>query len=651
MREIKLLLVEDDEDDYIIARDLLEDIFPGRFSLDWVSDLKSARKQLSANHHDLCLMDYALGAEDGVALLKQATALGFTGPIIMLTGQDDERLDQEALNAGAADYLVKSNLTQSRLARAIRYAIARREMEMERVERLRAQAENRSKSEFLAHLSHELRTPLTSILGYTDLLLKQDNLLSGTNHLQIIKRNGQHLLSLLNDVLDLSKIEAGKFELEVKAVNLLEFLSDLYHLMQVKAKDKNIELNFTADTALPNRIETDPTRLRQILLNLLSNAIKFTDEGAVTMRIQWRQSGEHADVTFAIEDTGVGIDPHELNKLFKPFSQANNVESRTDPGTGLGLAISQRLAQQLGGGVEVDSVPGEGSCFTVRIQARLGGGVEASPLSLEQNGHRMVQSSTPNLKARILVTDDLVDLRQLLGHLIERTGAQVGYACNGRDAVTKVEQARQRGEPFDLVLMDMQMPEMDGLQAMQTLRERGFEQPIVALTAATMRGERERCIAAGFSDHLSKPIDERQLMERIQHHLETHSVSDPMASQPSDQTASNSILLVEDDDDTRVITAMLLESLGLSVSQAANGNEAMKAVRNTSPGLVLMDLNLPDCTGLELAGQMRDEMNGHDCTLIALSGQDMTHSELEASPFDHHLLKPVNLDILKALLA
>ncbi|MGC1508919.1 histidine kinase dimerization/phospho-acceptor domain-containing protein, partial [Ketobacter sp.] len=217
MREIKLLLVEDDEDDYIITRDLLDDIFSRRYRLDWASDLETARKQLSANQHDVCLMDYALGPEDGVSLLKEATALGFSSPIIMLTGQDDERLDEEALSAGAVDYLVKSNLTQSRLARAIRYAIARREMEVERVERLRAQAENRSKSEFLAHLSHELRTPLTSILGYTDLLLKQKTRNDNDDHLQIIKRNGQHLLSLLNDVLDLSKIEAGKFELENKA--------------------------------------------------------------------------------------------------------------------------------------------------------------------------------------------------------------------------------------------------------------------------------------------------------------------------------------------------------------------------------------------------------------------------------------------------
>ncbi|MVF14253.1 response regulator [Ketobacter sp. MCCC 1A13808] len=672
MREIKLLLVEDDEDDYIITRDLLDDIFSRRYRLDWASDLETARKQLSANQHDVCLMDYALGPEDGVSLLKEATALGFSSPIIMLTGQDDERLDEEALSAGAVDYLVKSNLTQSRLARAIRYAIARREMEVERVERLRAQAENRSKSEFLAHLSHELRTPLTSILGYTDLLLKQKTRNDNDDHLQIIKRNGQHLLSLLNDVLDLSKIEAGKFELENKAVNFPEFLSDVYHLILVRAEDKNIRLLVEADQALPKFIEADPTRLRQILLNLLGNAIKFTDSGSVTLQVSWdfaegiaegsdsseqekepdianteaagHSDAKAAEIVFAIKDTGIGIEEDEIPKLFKPFSQTKNVESRSENGTGLGLAISQRLAQRLGGGVEVSSVSGEGSCFTVTIKAGIEESVEQQLLNIELIEANRPRLNAQQINARILIADDLPDLRQLLGHLIENTGAQVIFAINGQDAINQVRQAQQLKSPFDLILMDVQMPVMGGLEATQILRKEGFTGPILALTAATMRGERERCLAAGYSDHLSKPVDESQLMERILLHLGQIKIAQK-------EVTPNHILLVEDDHDTRVITAMLIESLGLEVSQAATGAEAIASFNHSIPDMVLMDLNLPDCAGLELAAQLRSLAKGTSCILVALSGQELSKEEQDVSPFDHHLLKPVNLDVIKQVIA
>src|SRR5690606_1109230 len=201
--------------------------------------------------------------------------------IIMLTGQDDSELDISALKAGAVDYLVKSQLNGARLARAIRYAVARREVEVERIERLRAEAESRSKSDFLAHLSHELRTPLTAILGYTDILLHRSTQLKDEADLLTIRRNGQHLLSLLNDVLDMSKIAAGKLEINKQTVELNSFLADLRSLMGVAAQEKNLTLRIVAQEALPQTIETDPIRLRQILINLIGNAIKFTEQGHV----------------------------------------------------------------------------------------------------------------------------------------------------------------------------------------------------------------------------------------------------------------------------------------------------------------------------------------------------------------------------------
>lgn len=639
MGEIKLLLIEDDEDDYIITRDLLEDIASDRYRLDWAQDLDTARDLLQLNAHDVCLMDYALGAVDGISLLKEAQTLGFTRPIIMLTGQDDDVLDQQALAAGAVDYLVKSVLTKSRLERAIRYAVARREMELERIERLRAESENRAKSEFLAHLSHELRTPLTSILGYTDLLLRQPQH-KVVEYLNIIKRNGHHLLSLLNDVLDLSKIEAGKLDIEDQMVDLPQLLNDLYHLLRVRAEDKDIQLCFGADGGIPWLVRTDPTRLRQILLNILGNAIKFTDQGKVEMEIDVVGEAPTVLLEFRIRDTGVGIAPDDLPRLFKPFSQAQLGDEHRHEGTGLGLAISHRLAQRLGGDIKVDSTPGQGSCFTVTVEVIIPEDVKWGELQETQPSETVSDRSLPQLKARILVADDVEELRTLLGQIISGLGAEVAFAADGRDAVEQAL-AAQNSQPFDLILMDVQMPRMNGLDATRSLRAAGLQQPIIALTAATMRGERERCLDAGCNDHLSKPITESSLIHCICYQLE---------SRLEDQdTTSPRVLLIEDDADARAITALLIENLGWQVDQAETGAQAEETYQRVRPQLVLMDMSLPDCRGDELAEKLR-QLEPECPPIVLLSGYEMSDSERRDSVFDDHLLKPVNLEVIQGLL-
>ena len=270
----RLLLVEDDEDDYILARDYIEQLSTLEFEIDWVTNQHDALAKMAENRHDICLLDYQLGAENGLTVLKRAIAAGFTSPIIMLTGQADEEVDMAALDAGAVDYIIKSELSSSRFARAIRYALARREIEKERVDRLKAEAENRSKDRFLAHLSHELRTPLTSILGYTELLMDSKMGQSAQSELSIVLSNSKHLLSLLNNMLDLSKIAADKLELNLSEVNLDALIADVYALMSIPATDKGLTLTVISDTPLPLKIQTDATRFRQVLINLISNAIK-----------------------------------------------------------------------------------------------------------------------------------------------------------------------------------------------------------------------------------------------------------------------------------------------------------------------------------------------------------------------------------------
>ncbi|MEX1034281.1 MAG: ATP-binding protein, partial [Cellvibrionaceae bacterium] len=404
MMNVKLLLVEDDEDDYILARDLLDEIARDQYTLEWAPSSAEGRAALARNEHDVCLMDYRLGQEDGLSLLKQAPDLGFNAPIIMLTAQDNTTLDIEALKAGAVDYLVKSQLNGARLARAIRYAVARRDVEAERLERLRVEAESRSKSEFLAHLSHELRTPLTAILGYTDILLHRAATRKDEADLQTIKRNGQHLLSLLNDVLDLSKIAAGKLEINIQSVELNSFLADLRSLMEVAAREKQLSLHFSADQPLPTTLQTDPIRLRQILINLIGNAIKFTNEGYVEVKV----SVPHRDTSqacFAVRDTGMGIDSKDVEKLFQPFSQGSGGKLALHEGSGLGLAISKQLAARLGGDIKVKSQPNQGSTFLLTIEAGPLDQVDFAPLAMSSKPDADIGSNNIRISGHILVVD------------------------------------------------------------------------------------------------------------------------------------------------------------------------------------------------------------------------------------------------------
>ncbi|MCA9757652.1 MAG: response regulator [Candidatus Eisenbacteria bacterium] len=650
---LRLLLVEDDEDDYIITRDLLDEIAPDQYDLDWVRSASEARPALASDAHHVCLLDYRLGPDDGLTLLEEARSLGFSAPIIMLTGQDDREVDHRALRAGAADYLVKSQLTSAGLARAVRYAVARHETERERSERHRAEAENRSKSEFLAHLSHELRTPLTAILGYTDLMLSSDPTTESRARLEIVKRNGSHLLGLLNDVLDLSKIEAGRLEIESQEVDLQRLVADVHSLLVGSAVDKNLELNMTQKGDLPTVIRTDPLRYRQILINLISNAIKFTDVGKVEVELSVAEAeGGRVLLQAAVRDTGIGISPRDLRKLFAPFTQLKAKDGPMRGGTGLGLAISKRLSERLGGDIVAQSDPGRGSTFIVTIDPGDLDGVPFGTLAPQSEidpGHEMRR---PSVSGRVLVADDLPDIRELVGYMVRRAGADVDYASDGEDAVAKIEEAAASDRPYDLVLMDVQMPRMSGLEATAHLRSLGFEMPILALTAATMSGERERCLDAGYDEHLSKPIDERLLLRFIRRHLRRRPAEASGGETPARSSGKRlSVLLVEDDPDARNATAEILRLLGCDVATAGSASEARACAQRGSPApdVALVDLTLPDDDGYELVRALKTA--GMDETrFITLSGREADTRQATEVGVERHLEKPVGLAALKTLL-
>jgi signal transduction histidine kinase len=658
MQHVKLLIIDDDEDDFFLVKDLLADISQ-TCVLEWASTYEVGQSLLRENRHDLCLMDYKLGARDGIELLTFANEVGFSGPIILLTGMHQIEVDRQALRAGAVDYLVKSNLSAEQLARSIRYALARREVERERVERLKAEAENKSKSEFLAHLSHELRTPLSAILGFTELLLNKSagaeradrgkadiekGDIETTAHLRIVHRNGKHLLGLLNDILDLSKIEAGKLELEIQSVSLPAFLTDIYFLMQGAAVDKNLQLRIEAPQPLPLTIYTDAMRLRQILLNLMGNAIKFTYEGEILLRIDWCIENEKNKLRFCIKDSGIGICAETLSLIFEPFVQSKNAQVHPRAGTGLGLTISKQLIERLGGHIQVSSEVGEGSEFCFTLDPGAIEGIETEILQLNMDVAPDDKILVPRFSGRVLVADDLRDIRMLIGHFVQLTGVEVIYARDGAEAVRIINADKRLGRYFDLVLMDIHMPVMDGHQAAQQLRREGFSLPLVALTAAHMKGDMDQCFASGFTAYLGKPLDQTRLYKCMANFL-TADIHQPALT----ELPIKSILVIEDDGDALAALEGLLMLVGWQVFSAQYAEVALRELETHQYHTVLVDLHLPDMDGYACAANIHERYP--DVRIVIVSGEPVDKLRAEAVGISASLLKPVSLAQLEAVLA
>jgi len=394
-----------------------------------------------------------------------------------------------------------------------------------------AGAASRSKSEFLANMSHEIRTPMTAILGYADLLIDPTQSPSDRmDCIQIIRRNGVHLLSIINDILDISKIEAGRLTIERIETSPMQILAEVESLMRGRALEKGIQFKVEYVGSIPETISTDPTRLRQILVNLVGNAIKFTTTGEV--RIACELIGPADDLQqslrFLVIDTGIGLTAAQQEHLFTPFVQGDNSTTRQFGGTGLGLTISRELATMLGGDITFESNPCQGSVFKLEIETGPLDGVtmldslpEAQCVA-PSDGIDPLSEPRSLTGMRILLAEDGPDNQKLISFVLRKVGAEVVIVENGKKAVTEAlaATALERNAPdtvraFDVILMDMQMPEMDGYAAASLLRSKGYAGAIIALTAHAMSGDRERCIKAGCNDYATKPIDRAKLLKTI----------------------------------------------------------------------------------------------------------------------------------------
>ncbi len=549
-----------------------------------------------------------------------------------------------------------------------------------------AEAASRAKSAFLANMSHEIRTPMNAILGMAELLAESPLTAEQREYVSIFRRAGDSLLALINDILDLSKVEAGQLDLESEDFDPGALTEEVAEVMAARTQARGLELTCEVAPDVPESVRSDPQRLRQVLLNLLSNATKFTERGEIALRVA-RVSplvgvpagDDHTWLAFSVRDTGIGIDPAKLSTVFDAFTQADASTARRYGGTGLGLTIVQRIAELLGGAVAVSSLPGRGSLFTVTLPFAAPAGVPAAAPA----------PATDLTGARVLVVDDNATNRLVLTHQLEAHGANVSEADCGAKGLDALRTAREAGAPYDLVLLDRRMPDMDGFEVAARARaEAGAAGAAVArtvlmLTSDERTGDATRARSLGLAGYLVKPVKRAALLDAVSSGGRTPvlvplSATEALAEQTPGASPATSgrdgrdgrdapwtpaadeadgaprplrLLLADDSADNRRIVQLFLRQYPCELDTAEDGAAALDAVRNGRYDLVLMDVHMPGMDGLTATRAIRDweQVGGRPRTpVVALTASAMAEDVQRAldAGCDAHVAKPVRKAVL-----
>lgn len=527
-----------------------------------------------------------------------------------------------------------ANGAPSHVAGIIRDITRRKESEAARREAYR------HRDEFLANASHEIRSPMASLMGFAELLSARLNDQTDLEFVRIIRDSGDYLMTLINDLLDLAKMESGKLAIEREPVRLVPLLQDVHALMDSRARDKGLRLSLSLEGTLPDSIEADPTRLRQILINLVGNAIKFTERGAV--EIVARYDSARARLELEIIDSGIGLSAEAQRRLFEPFTQFAGTAALRQGGSGLGLALTRRLVELMGGEISCQSSVNAGSRFSVALPVRASQAMAPTEAP---------QVQRPRLSGRVLAADDREEFRYLLRHHLEKAGAEVVLASDGAAAIEAFCRAQREGQPFNAVVLDMQMPVLDGYQAARQLRAQDTSVPIVALSASAFDRDVEKCYAAGCNIHLHKPLNPAHLIEALARLAEPQTA--PAAALVAARNAAKllKILLIDDNRITCKSLGMLLEMAGHQVRVAYDGAGALAIARDFRPDVVVSDIKLPDMDGFDLLRALREQGAMEHTKFIALSGYAESDLRAAEPKFDYFLHKPVKVEDLERLLS
>jgi len=530
-KPISKILIVDDSD--VVRRILSSALTQDNYRLFTAVNGEEALQKVHQLKPDIVLLDIEMPIQNGFEVLQEIRA-NYTVEemaVIMVTSQHDGDGISRAFEEGAFDYIPKP-ATDSEIRARVRNAIRAGQLFCEQ-KTLRQEAEtaNQSKSAFLANMSHEIRTPMTAILGYTEIL----ELESSSNplpevfldSLDIIKRNGEHLMELINDILDLSKIEANKIEMESISCSPKKIVEEVIELVQERAEAKGLKLEASYQYPLPEEIKSDPTRIRQILINLIGNAIKFTEVGTIRLETRLRETpGQGPQIQFTVIDEGIGMTGSQMLNLFRPFTQADSSTTRKYGGTGLGLTICKRLTEILGGDITVSSELNQGSRFSATVQTGCLKGVQLMDKpsnqilqEVQELKQRRLECPTSDEKIlsgkKILLAEDGPDNQRLIAFMLKKAGAEVVLAENGEVAYLAALESMESGHLFDVILMDIQMPVLDGYEATRKLRGDGYLGHIISLTANAMEGDRKKCIEAGCNSHITKPVNRENLIQLI----------------------------------------------------------------------------------------------------------------------------------------